>query len=163
VSLDRRERSLPVRSEPIRLVEDLRVVAVAQDHPPPHRMTLRPRRPPKLRREERLAPSLRDIRDVPSARIRRITKDRAEGASMRSSRVRSIGPSAVWGAVNAHARINPRLSPRHSLTTWSLRNCRTERLRPKRNDRHSPRACSPSPVESAATARTPPPVVRSFF
>lgn len=76
---DGRERSLDVRSKPIDLVEEVGVVAVPQDHSPPGRMPIRSGRPSELRREVRLAPSLRDLRDVPSARIRRVPEERAQG------------------------------------------------------------------------------------
>ena len=73
--LDGRVRSLDVRAEPIRRVEDSRVVAVEGDHPSQQRMSLRPSGPSELRGEERLPTPLGDRRDVPTARIRCVLED----------------------------------------------------------------------------------------
>ena len=76
---DRGEGPLHIRPEPIRLVEYLGVVAVAEDHPPPGGVTFRTRRPSKLRREERLPTPLGDLRDVTSAGVRGVAEDDSEG------------------------------------------------------------------------------------
>lgn len=147
---DRGEGPLGIRPEPIRFVEHLWRVTIVEDHPLPDAMTFRTGSPSNLRRVERFLPQSATYVTFRRLAYGASPRTTPTGALICPGRVRSIGESATWGAVCAHVWISPRPSLRHLLTTWSLRNWWIEGCRPWWNENHSPRACSPSPVESAA-------------